>query len=160
MTLLDTLTLVTATGCGLIGGCFFAFSSFVMKALKKLPPEQGLAAMQSINLVVINPWFLVPFLGTGLLCILVAAGSLSTWRSPGAGFLAAGAALYLAGTLLVTMAGNVPLNDALAKLTATSPEAAAQWAAYYSAWMIWNHVRTIAALAASVSLMVALRLRG
>src|SRR5688500_8679871 len=119
--LLDTVTLLAATGCGLIGGCFFAFSTFVMKALKKLPPAEGVAAMQSINIVVINPWFLVPFLGTGLLCLLLAAGSFFTWRMPGAGFLAAGALLYVAGTLLVTMALNVPLNDALAKVVPASP---------------------------------------
>jgi uncharacterized membrane protein len=159
-TLLDTLTVIAATGCGLIGGCFFAFSTFVMKALKKLPAAEGVAAMQSINVVVINPWFLVPFLGTGLLCLLLAAASFFTWRTPGAAFLAAGAVLYVAGTLLVTMTLNVPLNDALAQLTPTSPGAPERWASYCSAWTLWNHIRTLAALAAAVLLMLAFRLRG
>ena len=43
---LFALTLVSALGCGLIAGAFFAFSSFVMKALGRLPPPQGIAAMQ------------------------------------------------------------------------------------------------------------------
>src|SRR5206468_8077903 len=41
------LTLISALGCGLIAGVFFVFSAFVMKALARLPPAQGIAAMQS-----------------------------------------------------------------------------------------------------------------
>ena len=49
------LALLTAVGCGLMAGLFFAFSNFVMKALVRLPSEQGMAAMQHINVTVINP---------------------------------------------------------------------------------------------------------
>jgi uncharacterized membrane protein len=49
--LLVALTLVTALGCGLSAGALFAFSSFVMQALARLPTAQGIAAMQSINVV-------------------------------------------------------------------------------------------------------------
>jgi hypothetical protein len=51
---LAALTVVTALGCGLNAGVFFAFSSFVMKALARLQPAQGIAAMQSINLVAVT----------------------------------------------------------------------------------------------------------
>jgi uncharacterized membrane protein len=64
--LLFVLTLMTALGCGLIGGTFFAFSAFVMRALSYLPPAHGIAAMQSINVVVLNRWFLPPFCGTAV----------------------------------------------------------------------------------------------
>ena len=63
------LTLVTLLGCGTIAGVFFAFSTFVMKALGRLPPEEGIAAMQSINVFAINSWFLVAFLGTAGFCV-------------------------------------------------------------------------------------------
>ena len=43
--LLYPLTLIAAIGCGLVAGVFFAFSSFVMKALARLQPAQGVAAM-------------------------------------------------------------------------------------------------------------------
>jgi uncharacterized membrane protein len=56
--LLFGLTFVSALGCGLTAGVFFAFSVFVMEALASLPPAQGIAAMQSINVTVLNPWFL------------------------------------------------------------------------------------------------------
>ena len=62
--LLRVLTLISALGCGLVGGIFFAFSAFVMKALNRLPPAQGIAAMQSINVTVINPLFMTAFFGT------------------------------------------------------------------------------------------------
>ena len=160
MNMLDLATLVAAAGSALIGGSFFAFSTFVMGALGRLPPPQGIAAMQSINVVVINPWFMTTFLGTAVLCAAIAVASLMRWHDPGAVYLLAGAVLYFAGTFLVTMVFNVPRNDALAKLTPASAEAASLWIAYLSTWTAWNHVRTIAALAAMVSFTIAFRLRG
>ena len=159
MTMLDFVILVSAVGSGLIAGAFFAFSTFVMRALGELPPSQAIPAMQSINIVVINPWFMTTFLGTAGLCLFVAIASIVGWHDRGAGCLLAGAVLYVGGTFLVTMVFNVPRNDALAKLAPTSAEAARLWAAYLSTWTAWNHVRTIAALAAMVSFIVALRLR-
>jgi uncharacterized membrane protein len=49
------VTLFTALGCGLMAGFFFAFSAFVMKALARHSAAEGIAAMQSINVAVINP---------------------------------------------------------------------------------------------------------
>ena len=68
--LLFALTLVSALGCGLVAGVLFAFSSFVMNALARLPAAQGIAAMQSINVVVINPLFITAFLGTDAACVI------------------------------------------------------------------------------------------
>src|SRR5215831_6257539 len=92
------LAFVTALGCGLVAGAFFAFSSFVMKALAQLPPAQGIAAMQSINIVVINPMFMTALFGTGLACLVLAISSLFRWGKPGAGYLLAGSLLYIVGT--------------------------------------------------------------
>ena len=156
--MLFALLLVSALGCGLIGGVFFAFSSFVMGALARLPPAQGIAAMQSINIVVINPVFLLAFMGTAVGCGALAVLSLLAWTTPGGIYVLAGCALYLIGTILVTMACNVPLNDRLAAINASSAEGAALWAHYVQRWTAWNHVRTAAALAASVAFMAALSL--
>lgn len=59
-----------AAGCGIVGGVFFAFSTFVMQALAALPSASGIAAMQSINLVVLNRRFLGVFFGTGALALM------------------------------------------------------------------------------------------
>ncbi|PTR10630.1 hypothetical protein C8R32_101160 [Nitrosospira sp. Nsp5] len=64
--LLFPLTFLAVLGCGLMAGLFFVFSNSVMKVLARLHPESGIAAMQSINIVIINPLFLTVFLGIPL----------------------------------------------------------------------------------------------
>src|SRR3954449_3093986 len=92
MTALDLVTLVTALGCGLVAGVFFAFSSFVMAGLARLSAPDGVAAMQSINRTVITASFMLAWLGSGALCVAVAAWSVAAagGHDPGGG--AAGAA--------------------------------------------------------------------
>ena len=51
------LIFAAAIGSGLVAGIFFAFSSFVMAALGRLPSDHGIAAMNAINVTVINPMF-------------------------------------------------------------------------------------------------------
>jgi uncharacterized membrane protein len=154
--LLFTLTLVTALGCGLIGGLFFAFSTSVMKALARLPSAEGIAAMQSINITIINPLFLPVFLGTAVGSALVIVASLVRWHYPGSVYLLVGGALYLVGSFLVTVVFNVPKNEALAAVAPTSPNSASLWADYLSAWTVWNHVWTVGALMATASLTIGL----
>jgi uncharacterized membrane protein len=150
------VTLVAALGCGTIAGVFFAFSTFVMKALARLPANEGIAAMQSINIAAVNSWFLGAFLGTSAACVLVIVAALSRWSDPSAVFLLLGAVAYLAGCFLVTVVFNVPMNDALASLSPTAPDRAAQSASYLADWTTWNHVRTVASLAAAALLIVGL----
>ncbi|MCC3406590.1 MAG: DUF1772 domain-containing protein [Microcoleus sp. PH2017_10_PVI_O_A] len=150
------LKLLSALGCGLIAGVFFAFSTFVMNALSRLPPAQGIAAMQSINITVINPLFMTVFLGTAAACIFLIFSSLK-WHQPGIPYLLIGSLLYLVGTVGVTIALNVPLNDALAKVEPGSAEGAKLWASYLVNWTFWNHVRALAAFVAAAFLTIALR---
>ena len=155
--ILPTLILLAALGSGLIAGVFFAFSSFVMKALSRIPPAEGIAAMQSINIVVLNPVFLSVFVGTAVACLIAIVFSWLRWNQPGAVYLLAGGLFYVIGTFLVTMVFNVPRNDALAAVAPASPEGARLWADYLASWTAWNHVRTAAALAAAASFSLALR---
>jgi len=154
--LLFVLKLFSALGCGLSAGVLFAFSSFVMSALGRLPPAQGIAAMQAINITVINPVFFTPFFGTGFICLYLGVRSLGRWNNPGAAYVLAACLLYLVGTILVTIVFNVPLNDALAGVQPESAEGARLWATYLSRWTTWNHVRTLAALAAAALFTLAL----
>jgi len=152
--------LLAALGCGLIAGVFFAFSTFVMKALERVAPSCGMAAMQSINVVVLNPVFLGAFVGTALVCLGAVALAFMHWERSGAIFLLAGGLLYLVGTFFVTMAFNVPRNEALRAVDAKDPRAASLWAAYVPSWTLWNHVRTAAAFAATVAFTLALAAKG
>ncbi|HEU0185786.1 MAG TPA: anthrone oxygenase family protein [Blastocatellia bacterium] len=150
------LTLVAALGCGLVGGAFFAFSTFVMSALARLPAAQGIAAMQSVNVTIINPLCGVVFLGTAATCVLLAVSLLLRRHEPGAAYILAGSLLYLVGVILVTGLFNVPRNNALAAVNPSSAEGAKLWTDYLSGWTAWNHVRTVASLAAAALLIIAL----
>jgi uncharacterized membrane protein len=150
------MTFLAALGAGLVAGIFFAFSNFVMGALGRVAPEAGISAMQSINVVVLNPVFLGLFMGTAALSLILAVAALLKWSEPGAVYLLAGSVLYFAGCFLVTMLGNVPLNDALAAVNSSSDEGRRVWTHYLSAWTWWNTVRTIASLAASAAFIAAM----
>jgi uncharacterized membrane protein len=150
------LTLLAALGSGLVGGVFFGFSGFVMKALARLRPAQGIAAMQSINIVAVTPPLMVALFGTALACVALVVSSLPKWREPVAMLRLAGGGLYLVGAVLVTIVRNVPMNNTLASVDPESTEGATQWTRYVPGWTTWNTVRTIAAIAAAVMLSLAL----
>jgi uncharacterized membrane protein len=140
----------------LIAGIFFAFSAFVMTALGRLPPQQGIAAMQSINIAVLNAGFFAAFFGTAAACLALTFVSCFRWGEPGTLSLLAGSLLYIVGTVLVTIACNVPLNNALAAVAPDSADGVDLWRRYLTQWTAWNHVRTAAAFAASAAFMLAL----
>jgi uncharacterized membrane protein len=149
-------TLTTALGCGLVAGVFFAFSTFVMSALKRLPPAHGIAAMQSINELAVTPAFMTALFGTAVACLGLVVWAAISWGEGPAALVIAGGALYLVGTIGVTIACNVPLNDGLATLLPQGADAADRWDEYVTKWTAWNHVRTVAALAAAAMLTAAL----
>src|ERR671927_232505 len=103
---LFVLTLLAALGCGLNAGVFFAFSTFVMPALKRLSAAHGIAAMQSINKLAVTPAFMAALFGTAVACLgLVAWAAISSGERP-AVLVISGGALYLVGTIGVTISFN------------------------------------------------------
>lgn len=142
-----TALVTAALLAALNGGVFFAFSDFVMRALDRLGPTRATEAFNSINVTVLTPTFMTLLFGTAL----VAAGAaVMAFRGDASPWLAtAGAAGYVVGCVGVTLFGNVPLNDALA---AAAPM---EWRSFYPAWMLFNHARTIACVASSISFAVA-----
>ena len=153
---MTALTLVCALGCGLAAGVWFAFSAFVMDGLKRLPPGQGIAAMQAINRSAVTPLFMSALFGTALVCLALAVWAGASWHQVRAPWVLAGSLLYLVGTIGVTSAANVPLNTGLERLRPQTTAAAAQWTRYLRQWTTWNHARGVSSLAASGSLVVAL----
>lgn len=143
------VTLISCIGAGIVGGVFFAFSTFVMKALAQLPVTQGVAAMRRINVVVLNPLFLGVFLGTALLSAACVVISVLGWGVERSYLLFASGLLYLVGSFLVTVGFNVPRNENLAKLDPESTQAAEYWAVYLREWSLWNHVRSVASVASA-----------
>ena len=156
--ILFVATLITALGCGLNAGVFFAFSSFVMPALKRLPPAQGIAAMQSINVLAVTPVFMTALFGAAAACLGLIVWAVLSWGERSAAPVLAGCVLYLVGTIGVTISRNVPLNNGLAAQSPQSADAANRWDEYIMKWTAWNHARTVAALAAAATLIIALGL--
>ena len=150
------LTFAAAIGSGVVGGIFYAFSSFVMAALGSLPSAQGAGAMKVINVTVINPVFMLAFMGTAILCLMLAGASLTWWGRPGGMLILAASLLYLLGCFGVTMAFNVPLNNQLA--AAAPAQEAALWSRYLDVWTAWNHVRTLASILSAILFTAALSL--
>jgi uncharacterized membrane protein len=150
------LTFAAAIGCGLVAGVFLAFSSFVMAALARLPTDQGVAAMQAINVTVLNSVFIMTFLATGIACCALAGISLVGWSHVNRPLVVLACLVYLAGSIGTTLMFNVPLNDALAALSPTTREAVEFWPEFLTAWNRWNNVRTLASAVASALLTFSL----
>ena len=137
-----------ALGCGLLAGLYFAFSTFIMTALRRIDQASGVSAMNAIDSTILRSLFMPLFFGTTLASLVLAVMALFRWSEPGATAMLAGGLIYVAGMFLCTMFFNVPLNNALAAVDPASAEAASVWARYLHDWTRWNHVRTIASTAA------------
>lgn len=154
--MLTILSILVCVGAGLIAGVFFAFSSFVMKALAGLPAAEGIAAMQRINVVVLNPLFLGVFVGTAVLAAMCVIAGFFPWGTARSLLLLTAGLAYLLGSFGVTAACNVPRNKRLAVMAADSVRAGEYWPVYVREWLRWNHVRTAASVASSASAALAL----
>jgi uncharacterized membrane protein len=150
------LTIAAASGCGLMAGIFYVFSAVVMPSLEQRPAAEGLRTMQTINVVVVNPLFVLIFLGTAAASLaVVVLATASPDRAAHLDPIAAGS-LYHVGSIVVTAAVNVPRNDAVDALDPAVPGSADAWLSYLGEWTAWNHVRTISCVAALVLLLVVL----
>jgi uncharacterized membrane protein len=145
---------VAAVANGVMAGLFFAFSTSVMPGLRRLPPVDGMAAMRRINAAILNPLFLLLFVGSAVVNVAVLATApfgdpdTAVWR-------VAGAAIYLVGAIGVTAVVNVPLNKALLAVAPDSAEGATLWARYLLRWTSFNHLRAAASVLSTTLLVVA-----
>jgi len=153
-------TAAAAVTSAVVGGIFYAFSTFVMAGLDRAEPLEAIAAMRGVNAEAqANAPFLAMFVGSAVLALGVGVAAALRLSQPGAGYVLAGAVLALVA-FLVTMAFNVPLNDHLDAVNPSGLSAAdarREWHAYLGPWTAWNHVRTAAPLLGSVLMLVGLR---
>ena len=152
--LITVIIVASISGAGLVTGLLFAFSNFVMRALADLPSDKGMFAMQRINETIINPIFLVLFLGTPILCSVIAVNSGQNINEPGSLFLLIGALAYLIGPFGITVLFNVPLNNLLAHADRSNADEI--WPMYQKKWQWWNHIRTYIGVGSIVFLAMGL----
>jgi uncharacterized membrane protein len=110
--------------------------------------------MQSINVTAVTPAFMSALFGTAALCVAVIVAGLAGLGDGYGGWLVAGGALYLAGTIVMTIAYHVPRNNALAAADPGTPEAARLWERYLREWTGANHARAVAGIAAAALLVI------
>jgi uncharacterized membrane protein len=158
-TIVDLLLWVCTLGCALIAGLYFAFSTFIMAALGRIPAPAGIAAMQAINAVIQRSLFMPLFFGSTLASLVAVALSLWRWAEPGAAMMLAGGLVYFVGMFVCTVVFNVPLNNRLDAADPQSEAARDTWTRYLRVWTRWNHVRTLASTAAAGLFVLALVLR-
>jgi uncharacterized membrane protein len=145
------LVLGTATvTTGLLAGLYYSFAVAIMPGLGRTDDAVYVAAMNEINKAIVNPVFMISFLGAPALTIAAAvllrrSGSEITNR-----WVLAAAALN-AVALVTTIAINVPLNDALLKDK--------DLGAFETTWLAWNVVRTVATAGALGCLVRGLLIR-
>lgn len=157
MNVMRAITLATALGALVTGGSLFAFSTFVMPALNRLPADQAVRAMQAINDQAPRSLLMLPLIGSALRSVLVAPYAVIRSGTAGRGWLILGAVLAL-GAFVITAAYHVPHNNALATVDPGIADIAIRWSHFYTGWLWWNHARTLVALAGGAILgAVALR---
>jgi uncharacterized membrane protein len=136
---------------GLVAGLLFGFACAVMPGLRRVDDAGFVAVMRSINRRILNAWFLVCFVGAPLLTVAALAVAVIGNRT-GVPPIAAAVALT-ALSYLITVAANVPLNNAL-DVSATDPAQAR--ALFEAPWVRWNIARTLASTGAFGCLVWAL----
>ena len=146
--------LLLATAAGLVSGVFLTFSDFVMKSLAASRPSAGTEAMQIINRKVFRSIFMVLLIGLVPISIVTAITGYFFFEGVLSALLIFAGMLYIIGVFLVTVAGNVPMNNTLEALPQGGVAAQKYWPSYVRGWLFWNHIRWIAALAVSVCYMV------
>ena len=138
--------LFLALWSAVLGGVFSAFSEFVMSGLLRAAPAGGIESMQHINRTVLRSQFVVGILSIAPLSLLFAFYSAAVFDGAALVALILAPGIYLPAVFLMTMFGNVPMNNRLGRLDHRTGEAEAYWVRYGRNWTRLNHIRTFASI--------------
>lgn len=146
---------------GLLAGVFYAYASSVMLALGKFDDKTFVEVFNKINVVIVNPVFMLSFLGSVLFSIAAAVTHLRSDLRPVLLWIAVGLVLNLV-SFFISAGFNIPLNNQLA--TATDAHGPVDFHAlreqFETPWNAWNVVRALANTGALGALGWALILHG
>ena len=140
-----------------VSGVFLAFSDFIMRSLAHTGGIGGVDAMQAINREVFRWVFMTLFIGMAPVSLAIAGyGGFAIGNGPGTLFVLAGL-IYFVGCFGVTVFFNVPMNETLAGMDASTETARDYWTGtYLPRWTFWNSVRTVAAATSATLLLFGL----
>lgn len=156
---LETLVIsVIIVLTGLSAGLCFTWSNAITPGIGRLDDLGYLRSFQQMNRTILNSWFFVVFFGPsliGLISLYLFKGSPATlmW------LLILAMATYFFGVALVTIFGNVPLNEMLDKVdlnTASSEELGQLRESFELKWNRLHHIRTISSIISFLLLLFVL----
>jgi uncharacterized membrane protein len=153
----NIILVLAGTLTALVTGLYFGFAVSVNGGLHRLNDIEYVKAVQSINAVIQNPIFLVSFIGPVILLPLATLLQRDA-NSMQFALLLASSVLYITGSFGLTMVGNVPLNQKLARFDVTKAsdsEISHARASFEKPWNRLHTIRTIASIAATILILVA-----
>jgi len=142
--------LFLALWSAVVGGVFSAFSEFIMSALMRTAPAGGIESMQHINVTVIKTQFVAGIIAIAPLSVLFAIYSLAVFEGPALITLLLAPVVYIPSVFLMTIFGNVPMNNKLESLDHTTSEASQYWPTYVRVWTRLNHFRSLGSVLTAV----------
>lgn len=154
---MNTVLIISTFFTGIMAGLFFAWAVSVMNGMGKLPDREFIVSMQSMNRGILNPVFFLFFFGT--LLLLPVCVYMNYQPGPGIRFwlIVAAMLLYIA-VIVITMAGNVPLNNMLDNFSInnnTIENIAAARKSFEAPWNRLNITRAICNMLSFLLLLIA-----
>ena len=148
MSIASTIGAIAVLLTGLSAGVFFTYQNSVLPGLRPLQDRAFAEAMNSMNRAILNPAFMLVFVGSLFALAGATIGAIASGAELPAWLFAAATAVYFAGVIVVTGTVNVPLNNRLA--------ADRDRTAFEARWVRFNAVRTVAVILALALAIVAL----
>ena len=151
------ILIITATLTALIAGLFYSYSCSVNPGLGKLSDREYINAMNAINTAILNPVFFLSFMGTLVLLPLSTFLNYAPGHNTRFILLFIAAIIYAIGVFGVTIFGNVPLNNALARVntaTASSDELSTYRLMFEGPWVFLHTIRTLANVVSLILVIV------
>ena len=125
---------------GLMAGVFAIYANAIMPGLRRTEDRTFVSAFQAIDGAIVNPAFLLSFVGA---LILTGLAALLQIGEPPLPWIAAAFVLYLA-VFAITIGVNVPLNDAIKAAGSAGDPASVRERFDEPRWVRWNLVRALA----------------
>ena len=111
---------------------------------------QALSVMQSINRLILTPYFFLVFMGTPTACVAILLVGFMSSEAANYNYAYIAAITYILGSFGVTIIKNVPMNNTLKELDTNDEVSINYWQVYFKKWTFWNHIRFWASLVSCV----------
>lgn len=154
----STLLIIAGTLVSLSAGVFFGFTIGIAGALRRLKDAEYIRFMKSINRSIENPVFGLTLITPVILLPILTLMARDDVDSSRFVLLLSASILYIVGTILLSLVGNVPLNAKLARFnpaSASTKQIANMRKAIEMPWAAYNVIRTIAAIASTILIFAA-----